>query len=127
MVSLGSSCSTDSAFGGTYCQLLITLSPPPKIPPLIDKIVDGFPFPTIDSIIGTPYYESIADIHLKINSNATSVQSKIGCGTLGLLFLTVLPAVYATFSTIAFVPPVNPGPKPSILTGATGAVISDLG
>ena len=45
---------------------------------------------------------------------------------LGLLFLTVLPAVYATLSTTAFVPPFNPGPEPSIPTGSTGAFISDL-
>ena len=88
--------------------------------------MDGFPFPTIDPIIGTPDYESIAEIHLKINSDAVSVQSNFGCGTLGLLFLTVLPAVYATLSTIAFVPSVNPGPEPSIPTGKTGAVIADL-
>ena len=93
---------------------------------LIEKIVDGFPFPTIDPIIGTPDYESIADIHLKLNSNAASVQSNLGCGTIGLLFLTVLPAVYATLSATAFVPPVNPGPKSSIPTGSTGAVIADL-
>ena len=31
------------------------------------KIVDGFLFPTIDPIIGTPDYESIVDIHLKLN------------------------------------------------------------
>ena len=74
----------------------------------------------------TPYYESIADIHLKLNLNAASVQSNLGCGTLGLLFLTVLPAVYATLYTIAFVPPVNPGPEPIIPTGATGAVIANL-
>ena len=49
----------------------------------------------------------------------------IGCGTLGLLFLTVLPAVYATLSTTMFVSPVNPGPEPSIPTGSTGAVISN--
>ena len=93
---------------------------------MIDKIVDGFPFPTIDPIIGTPDYESIADIHLKLNSNVASVQSNLGCDMLGLLFLTVLPAVYATLSTTAFVPPVNLGPEPSIPTGSTGAVISDL-
>ena len=45
---------------------------------------------------------------------------------LSLLFLTFLPAVYATLYTIVFVPPVNPGPEPNITTGATGAVISDL-
>ena len=96
------------------------------MPSLIKKIVDGFPFPTIDPIIGTPYYESISDIHLKLNSNAVSVQSNLGCGMLGLLFLTVSPAVYATLSTTAFVPPVNPGPEPSIPTGSTASVIADI-
>ena len=51
------------------------------MPSLIEKIVDGFPFPMIDPIIGTPYYESIADINLKLDSNAVSVQSNIGCVT----------------------------------------------
>ena len=96
------------------------------MPSSIEKIVERFLFPTIDPIIVTPEYESIADIHLNINSNATSVQSNLGCGTLGLLFLTFLPAVYATLSTIAFVPPVNPEPKPNIPTGETGAVIADI-
>ena len=96
------------------------------MPSSIEKIVDRFPFPMISPIIGTPDYESIADIHLKLNSNATSVQSNLGCGTLGLLLLTVSPAVYATLSTTAFFLPVNPGPEPSIPTGLTGAVIADL-
>ena len=86
----------------------------PKIPSSIDKIVDGFPYPMTKPIFGTTYYASIADIHLKFNSNAASVQSNLERGTLGLLLLTVLPAVYASFCTIAFVTPVNPGPKPSI-------------
>ena len=96
------------------------------MPSSIKNIVDGFPFPKIDPIIVTPDYESIADIHLKLNSNVASVQSNLGCGMLGLLFLTVLPAVYATLFTTAFVPPVNPGPEPSIHTNSTGAVIADL-
>ena len=96
------------------------------MPTWIEKIVDGFPFPTIDPIFGTPDYESIADIHLKLNSNSASVQSNLVCGALGILFLTVLPAVYVTLSTIVFFLPVNPGPKPNIPTGATGAAISDL-
>ena len=96
------------------------------MPSSIKKIVDRFPFPTIDPIIGTPDYESIADIHLKLNSNASSVQSNIGCGTLGILFLTVSPAVYATLSTAEFFPPVNPVPEPIIPTGSTGAAIADL-
>ena len=109
-----------------YCQLLITLSPPPKIPSSIKKIVDRFSFPTIDPIIGTPGYDSIVGIHLKLNYNTASVQSNLRYGTLGLLFLTVLPAVYTTLSTTAFVLPVNPGPEQIIPTGSTGAVISDL-
>ena len=96
------------------------------MPSSIEKIMDRFPFPTVDPIFGTPDYESIADIHLKLNSDAASVQSNLGCGTLCILFLTVLPAVYATLSKIVFVMPVNPGPKPSIPTGSTGAAISDL-
>ena len=96
------------------------------MPSSIEKIVDGFPFPTINPIIGTPYYESISDIQLKLNYNFASVQSNLGCGTLGLLFLTVLPAVCATLSTTTFVPTVNPVPEPIIPTGLTGAVIADL-
>ena len=80
----------------------------------------------IDPIFVTLDYKIIADIHLKLNSNATSVQSNIGCDTLGLLFLTVSPALYATLSDITFVPPVNPGPKPNIPAGTTGATIADL-
>ena len=55
-----------------YCQLLITLSTPLKMPSSIKNIVDKFPLPTINSIVGTPDYESIADIHLKLNSNSAS-------------------------------------------------------
>ena len=91
-----------------------------------EKNVDGFLFPTIYPIVGTPNYESIVDIHLKLNSNTASFQSNLGCGTLGLLFLTVSPAVYATLSDITFVPPVNPGPKPNIPAGPTVATIANL-
>ena len=66
------------------------------MPSLIKKTVDIFPFPTINPIVRTPDYESIADIDLGLNSNAVSVQSNLGCRTLGLLILTVFPAVYAT-------------------------------
>ena len=42
------------------------------MPSTIDKIVEGFPFPTINPIIGEPNYEKIAEVHLKLNSNAAS-------------------------------------------------------
>ena len=35
---------------------------------------------------------------MKLNSNAVSVQSNLGCGTLRLLYLTVSSAVYVTLS-----------------------------
>ena len=73
----------------------------------IDKILDGFPFPTIPPIVGTPTYNTIAEVNLKLNSNSASVQSNLVCGTLGLLQITVSPAVYNTLSVTPFVVPVN--------------------
>ena len=96
------------------------------MPSSIENIFDGFLFPMINPIVGTPDYKSIAEIHLKLNSNAASVQSILGCGMLDIIFLTISPAVYSTLLTVAFVPPVNPGTKPNIPSGATGAAIADL-
>ena len=45
---------------------------------------------------------------------------------LGLLFLTVSPAIYTKLLAVAFVPTVNPGPEPNISAGSTGATIADL-
>ena len=59
------------------------------MPTTIEKIVDGFPFPTILPIVGTPSYNTIAEVNLKLNSNFASIQSNLGCGTLGLIQLTV--------------------------------------
>ena len=98
------------------------------MPSTIDKIVEGFPFPTIDPIIGEPNYEKIAEVHLKLNSNAASVQSNLGCGTLGLLYLTLKPAVYATVAAnnTPFVPPVNPGALAAIPDTSTAAQIASF-
>ena len=79
------------------------------MPIAIDKIVDGFPFPTVPPIVGTPTYNTIAEVNLKLISNSAFVQSNLGCGTLGLLQLTVSPAIYQTLSSIPFIVPVNPG------------------
>ena len=92
----------------------------------IDKIVEGFPFPKISPIIGFPNYASISEMHMELNSNAVSVQSNLGGGTLGLLYLTVLPDVYATLSAYIFVIPVNPGSKPVIDEHSMGPQISDI-
>ena len=69
------------------------------MPTAIDKIVEGFHFPTIPPIVGTPSYNTIAEVNLKLNSNSASVKSNLGCGTLGLLQLTVSTTAYNNFSS----------------------------
>jgi hypothetical protein len=96
------------------------------MPSVIDSIVEGFPYPTVHPIIGEPNYESIAALHLQLNANAASVQSHLGNGVLGLLYLTVSPAVYATLSAVPFIPPVNPGSAPVIPNAATGPQIANI-
>ena len=59
------------------------------MPSSIDKIVEGFPFQTIDPIVGAQNYKKIAEVHLKFNLNAVSVHSNLRNGTLGLLYLTL--------------------------------------
>ena len=96
------------------------------MPTAIDKIVDGFPFPKIPPIVGIPTYNTISEVNLKLNSNAASVQSNLGCGILGLLQLTVSPAVYNTLSVTTFFVPINPGSSPDIPANSTGAQITKL-
>ena len=96
------------------------------MPTAIDKIVEGFTFPTIPPIVGAPTYNTIAEVNFELNSNAASVQSNLGCSTLGLLQLTVSPAVYNTFSSIALIVPVNPGSELIIPANSTGAQITKL-
>ena len=96
------------------------------MPTAIDKIVDGFPFPMIPPIIGTPTYNTIAEVNLKLNPNSASVQSNLGCGTLGLLQLTVSPAVYNNLSSTPFIVTGNPGSVPNIPANSTGAQITEI-
>jgi hypothetical protein len=89
-------------------------------------VVEGFPFPTINPILGKPNYESITALHQQLNANAASVPSHLGNGALGLLYLTVSLAVYANLSAAPFVPPTNPGPRPIILDDAQGPHIANI-
>ena len=61
-----------------------------------------------------------------MNSNTASVQSNLGCGTLGLLQPIVSPVVYATLSATAFIAPVNPGAEPTIPSIASVPHITNL-
>jgi hypothetical protein len=96
------------------------------MPSTLDRITESFPHPTIPPIVGQPTYETLSEVHLKLNTNAASVQSHLGNGQLGLLFLTVTPAVYNTQSAVVFTPPTNPGANPIMPPGSTGAQIADL-
>ena len=69
------------------------------------KIVEDFLFPHVSPIIGQPTYDSLAEIHLKVNANKASAHSNLGNGLLGLLYLTISPAVYGTLSTEPFIRP----------------------
>jgi len=92
----------------------------------IDSIVDNFLHTSIDPITGQPNYESLVEVHLKLNTNAASVHSHLGDERLGLLYLTVTPAVYNTQSNIPFMPPTNLGPIPMIPNNATAHQINEI-
>ena len=72
-------------------------------------VVGAFPNPTVDPITGLLIYETINSIHLMLNKNATSVNSKLGDGRNILLTLIVSIAVYKKLSTVVFVTTTNPG------------------
>ena len=91
----------------------------------VKKIVENFPFPTILPIIGEPNYDTIAKVHFKLSANSASVQSNLGDGNIGLLYLTVSPAVYNNLCVTDFIPPANPGATALITVRATAAVIAN--
>ena len=94
--------------------------------PDINKIVEGFPHPTITPIIGIPSYETLAEVHIKLNSNAASVHLELVNSALGLLSLTVTLVVYNTLAGVPFIALENPGLTTEIPVGATGPVITAL-
>ena len=60
----------------------------------VDKLAEGFKNPTIPLIDGKPMHATIHAMHDLLNSNAASVNTNLGCGTLGHLCLTLSPTVY---------------------------------
>ena len=96
------------------------------MPSALYKVIESFPCPTIQPIVGQPTYETLAEVHLRLNTNVASVHSHLGYGQLGLLFLTIAPPIYNTQSNIVFIPPANPGPSPVIPQGLTAAQITNI-
>ncbi len=83
------------------------------MPSTIETIVDTFPYPSIPAIEGLPTYSTIKELHLKLNANAASVQSNLGDGNNGLIYLTVSDEVFNTLSDVPFIEPANPGIVPT--------------
>ena len=65
-------------------------------------------------------------MHELLNSNTASVNTNLGCGTLGHLCLTLSPTVYTTLSTTQVIPTPNPGATPVIPEGATGSKAASI-
>ena len=93
---------------------------------VLEKIVAGFPYPTVDSIHRHPNYDSISNLHQKLHANVTSVYSALGGGTHGHLVLTVPPAVCNTLSATPFVEPSDPSQNPVIPPLSTGPQIASF-
>jgi hypothetical protein len=91
-----------------------------------NKIRDNFPHKSIPPIVGQPTYETIKELHLKLNENAVKVHSNLGNGLLGYLGVTVTPAIFNTLSNTPFIIPLNPGIAPTFPDGATGPQIANI-
>ena len=76
--------------------------------------------------IGISSYESVVEVHIKLNSNAASVHSELGNDTLGIFVLTVAPAVYYNLAGIPFITPLKPGQIFVIPLGSTGPTLTAL-
>ena len=90
----------------------------------IEKIIDGMPTPALTKIIGIPNYESVKQINDELTANAYSIQTNLGCGTVGYARLTLLPATYATISIVPWIPPPNPGTQAVIPDNSTAIQIA---
>lgn len=90
------------------------------------KITDNFPHKHITPIVGQPTYDTIKELHLKLNENAVKVHSNLGNGSLGYLGVTVSPAIYNTLSATPFINPPNPGHAFIFPKGVQGPQIANL-
>jgi hypothetical protein len=73
-----------------------------------------------------PIWQTInsAKLKLKLNANALTIDSSVGGGAHGHLFLLNSIANYTAITNEAYILPVNPGPLPIYPAGATAAQIN---
>ena len=89
----------------------------------MEKIISSMPECKISPLQGPPNIEYLIELNTYLNSCSASVHSNLGCGTLGHLLLTALPAVYTLLSATTFVVPTNHGSTFTIPTPAPESAI----
>jgi hypothetical protein len=94
--------------------------------PTVASLIEGFPVPTIESIVGRPTYENITVLARALCQNAASILCENGGGNHGYLGLLLSPTTYSTLSVTPFTDPLNPGVSPIIPVGASPSGIRAL-
>ena len=94
--------------------------------PTVDSIKEGFPYPDLEKVHGTPTFTDIREIHTKLKANAASIASERGGGNHGLLSLVMAPATYTRITGYNFHPPNNPGNTPRIPRNTPPEVVQDM-
>ena len=86
---------------------------------MTNDILDRFPYKHFSLINGKPTYATIKSINDKLSANAASIHSTLSDGRHGLLGLVIPPNIYSTITNVAFIRPLNPGPRPILPQNAT--------
>lgn len=82
-----------------------------------NNVLSEFPHKLMEWVIGPPTYETIYELHQKINANAASILSTLGRDASGHLGLTLSDAWYFQETGIHYTLPVHPGATPVIAAG----------
>jgi hypothetical protein len=82
--------------------------------PTVASLIEGFPVPTIEPIIGRPTYKNITILARVLCQNAASILCKNGGRNHGYLGLLLSPTTYATLLVTPFTNSLNPGVSPII-------------
>jgi hypothetical protein len=92
-----------------------------------DGLIAGFPHSTLLEVTGEPTFEDLNITRRLLNSNTMSVSSYEGGGRPGHLSLIMTNAENFTVTADVFLPPENPGPAATIVSGMMGIQIAEMG
>ncbi len=84
-----------------------------------NNVANGFPHKKMQRITGAPNYQTIYDLHQKLNANAASIPTTLEGGSNGHLGLTLSDNRYHQETGHHYVAPNHPGPAPIIAQGTT--------